>query len=160
MLRLGFEDETAHAIQRVGKFVPKGGRLILKSGKPGAAHKGLPVFLIDRREKALADMLAELERALAPPRAAAVAAFQTRLPTAPRGKTDAIEIQIHRLPVRPPQKRSGRLLDFSRRPPGHLAGRGQTPVVVAAAGGLAGQRKTPRPTGGRAAGLGGRALRA
>jgi len=104
VLRLGFEDETAHAIQRVGKFVPKGGRLILKSGKPGPAHKGLPVFLIDRREKALADMLAELERALAPPRAAAVPAFQTRLPTAPRGKTDAIEIQIHRLPVRPPKK--------------------------------------------------------
>ncbi len=101
VLRLGFEDETAHGIQRVGKFVPKGGRLILKSGKPDGAGKGLPVFLIDRREKALADMLAELEGALAAPRAAAVTAFQTRLPTAPRGKTDPMEMQVHRLPVRP-----------------------------------------------------------
>jgi putative protease len=101
LLRLGFEDETAHAIQRVGKFVPKGGRLILKPGAARAALKGVPVFLIDRREKALADMLAELEGALSPPQAAAPAAFQARLPAACRGTPDVSEVQVHRMPVRP-----------------------------------------------------------
>jgi len=104
LLRLGFEDETAHGIQRVGKFVPKGGRLILKPAKPSGALKGVPVFLIDRREKALADMLAELEGALGPPQAAAAAAFQTRLPAAFRCKPDAAEMQVQRMPVRPTGK--------------------------------------------------------
>lgn len=104
VLRLGFEDETAHGIHHVNKFVPKGGRLILKTGKSRAALKGVPVFLIDRREKALEEMLAELESALASPAAPAPAAFRALLPAALRPKPTAVELQVHRMPVRPRKK--------------------------------------------------------
>lgn len=55
LLRIGYEDEASHNILRVGKFVPKRGRLYIK---PAA---GSYVFLTDRREKALEEMISELE---------------------------------------------------------------------------------------------------
>ncbi len=60
ILRIGYEDESWHRIQRVGKYVPKHGRLHLKlpSG-PGSAAR-TPVFLVDRMEAALKDKLDEL----------------------------------------------------------------------------------------------------
>ncbi len=60
----GYEDEYGHAICRVGRHVPKGGRFELPSGKRDAPGKNTPVFLTDRREKALADMIHNLEKKL------------------------------------------------------------------------------------------------
>jgi len=69
VLRIGYEDEAGHAIRRVGRAVPKKGRLALQPAAAGAAPaKGSPVFLIDRREEALQKLLQPLE-----------AAFQERL---------------------------------------------------------------------------------
>ncbi len=65
LLRIGYEDTGGHAIQKVYKPVPKKGRLHLKlTGK--MPDKGSPVFLIDRREKELTEILntfeAEIEK--------------------------------------------------------------------------------------------------
>jgi putative protease len=48
----------------VGKYVPKGGRLFLKPISKRTSVKKIPVFLIDRREKGLEDMVSELEKEL------------------------------------------------------------------------------------------------
>ncbi len=67
LLRIGYEDETSHGILRVGKYVPQKGRLYIKltSGKTPAP--GTPVFLTDRREKALDEMISELETEIIKP---------------------------------------------------------------------------------------------
>ncbi|MDM8552498.1 peptidase U32 family protein [Desulfobacterales bacterium HSG2] len=61
VLRIGYEDEPWHSVRRVGKYVPKKGRLHLKFPSRKKPPKGSPIFLTDRREKALEKLLAELE---------------------------------------------------------------------------------------------------
>lgn len=64
LLRIGYEDRPGHGLCRVTRFVPSGGRFVLKirGAKP---VPGSPVFLIDRMEKELRDIILELERELA-----------------------------------------------------------------------------------------------
>jgi putative protease len=61
VLRIGYEDETGHNIKRIGRSVPKGGRLYISPPSKKAVAKGAPVFLTDRREKHLEDMISELD---------------------------------------------------------------------------------------------------
>ncbi len=65
VLRVGYEDDPWHTIVRVGKSVPKKGRLFIRRKGRRIPPKGTPVFLTDRREKALAEMIASLEASLA-----------------------------------------------------------------------------------------------
>jgi putative protease len=79
LLRLGCEDDAWHQTIPLRRRVPKGGRLDINpasggkpGGKPGArpgAHGGpppkAPVFLIDRREPELMQLLAGMEKELA-----------------------------------------------------------------------------------------------
>lgn len=60
VLRVGYEDDRFHAVYRLRKHVPKKGKFYLKTGPGKAPEKGAPVFLTDRREKALADMIRSL----------------------------------------------------------------------------------------------------
>jgi putative protease len=64
LLRVGYEDEAWHTIIRIGKHVPKKGRLYIRQKGRRKIAKGAPVFLTDRREKALAKMIDELEASL------------------------------------------------------------------------------------------------
>ena len=64
LLRLGYEDELWHSTIRVGKYVPKGGRLFLKPISKKNSEKKIPVFLIDRQEKDLEDVVSKLEKEL------------------------------------------------------------------------------------------------
>jgi len=64
LLRLGYEDELWHSTSRVGKYVPKGGRLFLKPILKKNPEEKIPVFLIDRQEKDLEKMVSELEKEL------------------------------------------------------------------------------------------------
>jgi putative protease len=64
LLRLGYEDELWHNTIRVGKYVPKGGRLFLRPMFKTTPEKKIPVFLIDRQEKDLEEMISELEKEL------------------------------------------------------------------------------------------------
>jgi putative protease len=105
ILRLGYEDEPWHTIERVKRAIPKGGKFYPKSFSrkgPGASPKrsatGTPVFLIDRREEALKEMLAELEAGL--PKSAEIPAgdpgFRARLPAKSRRKEKFAELNVFR----------------------------------------------------------------
>lgn len=61
VLRIGYEDKSWHGIQKVRKYVPKRGRLNLKFSSRTPPPKGAPVFLTDRLEKTLEEMIAGLE---------------------------------------------------------------------------------------------------
>ncbi len=64
LLRLGYEDELWHSTIKVGKYIPKGGRFFLKSISEKNSEKKIPVFLIDRQEKDLEDMMSKIEKEL------------------------------------------------------------------------------------------------
>ncbi|MDL2306695.1 U32 family peptidase [Desulfovibrio sp. OttesenSCG-928-C06] len=58
-LRIGYEDEPWHHMQPVNRRLPKGGSLTLKLPKHKTPKANTPVFLIDRREPGLLDVLRE-----------------------------------------------------------------------------------------------------
>lgn len=64
LLRVGYEDDPYHALYRIRKQVPKKGKFYLHSSAVKVPEKGAPVFLTDRREKALADLIRALEAKL------------------------------------------------------------------------------------------------
>ena len=64
VLRVGYEDEAWHTIIRVGRYVPKKGRLFIRQRGGGKFAGGTPVFLTDRREKELQGMIDALEASL------------------------------------------------------------------------------------------------
>jgi len=63
-LRIGYEDQPGHTIIKVGRAVPAGGRFVVKPSSKTPFFKGTPVFLTDRREQALTDMIAGYEERL------------------------------------------------------------------------------------------------
>lgn len=64
LLRIGYEDDTFHTIQRVTRPVPKKGRFVIQNSKSGKFKKGAPVFIVDRREKEIWQLINELENEL------------------------------------------------------------------------------------------------
>lgn len=100
LLRIGTEDQPGHRLQPVNRAVPKGGRLSLKPPAKGAISS-MPVFLIDRREKALADPIAGLEKELSrykEPQIPAETDFQPALPKGGRPRKKAVqEIAVKRM---------------------------------------------------------------
>lgn len=100
VLRVGYEDEAGHAICRVNRHVPKKGRFPLKLGGVKTPPAGAPVFLTDRREKALETMMAEVEAGAPPAGTIAPSTFTATLPK-PALKTGRhIELRVSRTPVR------------------------------------------------------------
>ena len=61
LLRIGYEGDSGHKLVGIRKPVPAKGRYDLAPG----CRSGLPVFLIDRREKELMDMIRTLEKQIA-----------------------------------------------------------------------------------------------
>ncbi len=61
-MRIGYEDEPGHTTMRIRKSVPKGGRMDIPGGRGPAP--GTRVFLIDRREPGLSQMLKTLQNEL------------------------------------------------------------------------------------------------
>jgi len=100
VLRIGYEDEPGHAICRVKRHVPVKGRFPLKLGGVKTPKTGAPVFLTDRREKALETILAEVEHEVRPVEPAGPFHAGITLPR-PLGKTGRpTEIRVSRRPVR------------------------------------------------------------
>jgi putative protease len=60
LLRIGYEDGKGHSIQRVTRSVPKRGKLVLRADRGTRYQKGDPVFIVDRRERAVYDLIREL----------------------------------------------------------------------------------------------------
>jgi len=67
VLRIGYEDDHWHSVNRVGKYVPKKGRFYFKLTSGKNVSLGAPVFLLDRREKALGEMMSKVEDKLSKP---------------------------------------------------------------------------------------------
>jgi len=60
LVRIGYEGDQGHKLVKIRKPVPSKGRFNLPLG----CRQGLPVFLIDRQEKELLDLIASLEKQL------------------------------------------------------------------------------------------------
>ena len=98
VLRLGYEDEAGHTIKRIGRSIPKGGRMhINPSAKKGMA-KGAPVFLTDRHAKSLNNMIADLQAQLekVPASAKRVSTFKPVLPKPVSRRTRTLELPVYR----------------------------------------------------------------
>ncbi len=98
VLRIGYEDEAWHGIHKVTKYVPKRGRLYLKFASRKSPPKNAPVFLTDRREKTLGDMIAELESECGqiPEPEIPASNFHPRLPKKYGKKSPLVEVQVSR----------------------------------------------------------------
>ena len=110
VLRMGYEDEAGHSIRRIERSVPKGGRLYIAPFLKKAIAKGAPVFLTDRREKHLVDMIADLDGQLEPVRRSAerASSFPISLPTGILRKARPMEMTVYRaLPKSVPAGRCG-----------------------------------------------------
>ena len=64
VLRIGYEDQAGHTIKRIARSVPRAGRLHVGTSSRKPLAQGAPVFLTDRREKALQARIAVLEEKL------------------------------------------------------------------------------------------------
>ena len=97
VLRIGYEDEVGHGINRITRSVPKGGRYYLKlSGKRSPA-KGASVFLTDRRETSLNDMITDLKSQLdRGVFSKFVSTFKPELPKDKPKKNKSVELFVYR----------------------------------------------------------------
>ena len=110
VLRIGYEDEAGHSKKRIGRAVPKGGRLYINPSVKKTAAKGAPVFLTDRREKRLDDMISDLAGQLdqIPKLAGDLSPFLPLLPAAISKKNRPVDLAVYRsLPKSIPKGRFG-----------------------------------------------------
>jgi len=98
VLRLGYEDMAGHSIKRITRAVPKGGRLHINPTSPKGFAKGAPVFLTDRREKILDDMITDLKDQLdqVPASAKLISSFKPVLPKGVLKKPRSLELEVFR----------------------------------------------------------------
>jgi len=98
VLRLGYEDRAGHMTKRVKRAVPKGGRMHINRPANKGLAKAAPVFLTDRREKSLEDLIADLQGQLNP--APAVPGrrkkFRPAMPPANSKKFRLLELPVYR----------------------------------------------------------------
>ena len=98
VLRLGYEDEAGHCIKRITRSVPKGGRLYVKYSAKKDIAKGASVFLTDRREKSLENMIAGLQDQLDSinvfPKL--VSTFEPAMPAGIVNKAKPLELSVYR----------------------------------------------------------------
>jgi len=64
LLRIGYEEETFHQIQKVTRAIPKKGKYFLTAKKGRRINKGTSVFMIDRKGRELEAQLSRLEAEL------------------------------------------------------------------------------------------------
>jgi len=121
VLRIGYEDESWHGIQRVGKYVPKHGRLFLKSakGKGPGPEAGTPVFLVDRMEQALKEQIGNFERSEARGQRAEGGKNEGRGTRDEGRRRDAVPPDVF---FRPSSRRSGRPSSIGLRSGGSRSG--------------------------------------
>jgi putative protease len=99
VLRIGYEDQKYHRIIRINRHVPKKGRLYLTVHHDKVNLKDAPVFLTDRKEKALDEMIKglEVEFDAVPPLNNPVSYQGTlKLPFLKKTKQKKIEMEVFR----------------------------------------------------------------
>jgi putative protease len=97
-LRIGYEDQQGHTLLRIKKSVPKNGKFYLNLPAKKVPSNGTPVFLTDRREQSLDNMIAELETELEtlPSVKTGSAAFALKYPRAARKRGRLLGIDVYR----------------------------------------------------------------
>jgi putative protease len=100
VLRVGYEDEPGHAVCRVARHVPKKGRYPLNLGGKKTPRSGAPVFLTDRREKALEEMIADIGNQAVPIKPVAASTFTATLPRVADPSRQPIDMHVGRSPAR------------------------------------------------------------
>jgi len=106
ILRIGYEDEKWHALFKIQRHVPKRGKYNVNLKTKIVPPKGTPVFLVDRREKTLKEMILRLETDLMEkkiPDKILNKNFQIRIPVKNIRKHSIIEINVHRIPPKKAQ---------------------------------------------------------
>lgn len=100
LLRIGYEDDMWHSMKRINKYVPKKGKLFLKLVPGKNPERGTPVFLIDRCEKELQEMMADLEKRIKPDQHLKALPMELNPnPARGRGKRrKAIDLHVYRIP--------------------------------------------------------------
>jgi len=98
VLRIGYEDEPWHKVYRIGRRVPKKGRLYLSYPSKNTPINETPVFLTDRREPFLDEMIKKLDASLneMPRVPIPFSSFVPRLPGKAKSKWEAFEMTVHR----------------------------------------------------------------
>ncbi|NCD25674.1 MAG: U32 family peptidase [Deltaproteobacteria bacterium] len=101
LLRIGYEDQPGHQTVKIRRDIPKGGRLDLPRGPGRPAPQGAPVFLVDRRERELRNILDGLRQELGEGRKSAESTFAPTLPKplgakGPRGRIKTREMDVWR----------------------------------------------------------------
>lgn len=64
LLRIGYEDDSFHDIQKVTRAIPKKGKFYLSKKAKGRVRKATPVYIIDRRGKELESQIQSLDTQL------------------------------------------------------------------------------------------------
>ena len=98
VIRVGYEDEPWHKLYRIDRRVPKKGRLYLDYHPKKAPIDDTPVFLTDRRDKSLSEMIGRLEKRLKeiPTKSVVESSFSAHIPKMPNKKTSVVELNIYR----------------------------------------------------------------
>jgi U32 family peptidase len=106
VLRIGYEDDAWHMVRRMKQSIPARGRYHLKGLSHDRRVKGAPVFLVDRQEDHLRDLILQLEKELVfgeplkeytERKTKPSVKTQTRRPV--NLKSSLIDMQVHRKPV-------------------------------------------------------------
>lgn len=97
-LRVGYEDQKGHALIRVKKSVPRNGKFYLNLPAQKVPAKGTAVFLTDRREKALDQMIADLETELShlPSVKIGAATFSLKMPRPNKKRGPSVRMEVYR----------------------------------------------------------------
>jgi len=64
LLRIGYEDDSFHALERVSRAIPKKGKFYFNKSLKGKTPKGTSVFIVDRREPAVQSLIDRLKSEL------------------------------------------------------------------------------------------------
>lgn len=100
LLRIGYEDEPGHTICKISKYVPRKGKFRLSIPPEKTLSPNAPVFLTDRREKTLAEMMAAQERKLQPVQETEIlpSDFRVRIPEGRTRKAKETDLLLCRMP--------------------------------------------------------------
>jgi putative protease len=107
VLRVGFEDESWHTLNKVNRYIPPKGHFNIKASPRGSPRKGTPVFLVDRREKKLEESLSRIDRDLSRVAEFKVPAstFNARRLKKSKKKFLPFDLYVYRRPFRPGRRK-------------------------------------------------------
>jgi len=121
LLRIGFEDDKFHDIQKVTRAVPKKGKFYLNKKSKFKIKKGTPVYIIDRRGAELSSVIKHLE---------------AELMTIKKTPIRPVENGIQKFSLRPKRKLKNKIreMSLSRGKPGPKKHHSETGVWISTRG--------------------------